>query len=769
MPIIGKTYYCGDQGKLKVYNHGIGIWTDKSVPGVVFYDVKADPTNPNTIIVGASGDLFKSVDAGTTLVSCSGNWDPYVLTIYQISYTSNPNIIYAVGVGGIVKSIDAGASFNRLDSFSTNNGLQCLAVHFINDLVGIASKESKLFKTTDGGVSWVPLYTGNVLDPAFPNDRISSLHLSADQSTIIATTARKIFRSTDGGLGFTMVEYFGTTSASMGKSPKYTNLAWSSDNVLIASAGNGNVLYSYNAGASWINTVGMIPSPASDSKSGSNLFQGFTTSGAPVGFFSSDADESIYRLEQLDLTTFTSSLSDTYDKRVYAMTSSVANVTCYLLTPCAQTGNPITASNSELDDYVDTYVNIDGSCFYVTEAGNCNNTIQITYSSLISVDDCNACNPPEPIYALRDCIALQLTKYTTEALTPGISGVIGQVVYIAGYPNTCWIVVEQSGDAPQAVTILNDFGTCSACANQLPGPPPVYKLTNCLNDKEVLYTYNSEFAQPFELEQTVQLTEDVTNPRKCWTILQVDFDNQAISDRTIYENNEGVPQIFENCECCLPVPEPAPIKYTRVIPKPDKKYYQVKQSQCDVTGNIRFAQAYYNLFKKLKYGISAECDTLDINKLWIKKQLSDLAMTADPTACPTTPVAPIATVCPEPKGNPYVPPETLTYYYTVYSPLTCNGFCFSGTPTGYACEGFVLELDYDLFASVPIPNVTFFGFNYNGAQVWAWVPFISPCEPINTPCMNNFPLVTGITSSNISYTNIPAVEGVNPCPELFGG
>jgi hypothetical protein len=765
MPIIGKTYYCGDEGKLKVYDHATSIWTDKSISGSpTFYDVKADPTNPNEIILGGLGYLSRSVDSGTTLVTCTGNWSAYTPTIYRISYTNNNSIIYTAGMGGVAKSTDGGVSFNRLNSFTAVIGLQCLAIHFINDLVGIASQESKLYKTIDGGVSWLPLYTGNVIDSAFPNDYITSLHLSADASTIIVTTKRKIFRSTDGGLGFTMVQYFGTTVAAMGKSPKYTNLAWSSDNILIASAGNGNVLYSYNAGASWINTVGMIPPTTIDSKSGSTLFQGFTTSGAPVGFFNSDADETIYRLEQVNLTTFTASVSDTYEKSVLAMTSSVADVTCYVLTPCGQTGDILIASNTEFSSYLDGFVNIDGSCFYVTESEDCSNTIHVVYSNIISVANCAACDPPEPIYALRDCIALEQTQYTTEALTPGISGYIGQVLYIAGYPNTCWIVVEVSGDSPQAITILNNFGTCPDCASQLPGPPPVYELTNCLDPLDILYTYNSQFAEPAELEQVVKITQD-TDPRSCWKVAEIPFDDQAISNLTIYVDEEGVLQIFKDCECCLPAPDPAPIKYTRVIPKPDRKFYQIQQSQCDITANIRFADGYYRLFKELKYGISNQCDGINLERLWIKKNLSDLAVINDPTACIiTTPVVPV--ICPEPSGNPFIPPPPpITYTFTVgaygVDPGTfgCTQCLDGSAPSGGAnlCPQFNLVLDYNILDS--LDPFSAYVFNYNGNCLWAiGFTIVAGSDP-------TFQTYT-MTSANI--TSIVLEDGVLPCL-LCGG
>ena len=87
---------------------------------------------------------------------------------------------------------------------------------------------------------------------------------------------------------------------------------------------------------------------------------------------------------------------------------------------------------------------------------------------------------------------------------------------------------------------------------------------------------------------------------------------------------------YADCACFL---GPPPVKYTRVIPKPDRFFYKIDQSQCDITANIQFGEAYYRLFKNLKYGINDECDTLDLNKLWIKKELSDYSMMYDPTLC----------------------------------------------------------------------------------------------------------------------------------------
>ena len=50
------------------------------------------------------------------------------------------------------------------------------------------------------------------------------------------------------------------------------------------------------------------------------------------------------------------------------------------------------------------------------------------------------------VYQLRECNATLPTIYTDTLLTPGISAYLDQVVQIAGYPDNCWIVIQQAGN-----------------------------------------------------------------------------------------------------------------------------------------------------------------------------------------------------------------------------------------------------------------------------------------------------------------------------------
>lgn len=250
----------------------------------------------------------------------------------------------------------------------------------------------------------------------------------------------------------------------------------------------------------------------------------------------------------------------------------------------------------------------------------------------------------------RDCNSVVPDLYTTVAETPAISSLIQgvSVVQLTEYPDVCFRVVKPGGPLPPTLpyNIISTFESgaqadnCETCSATI----IVYALRNCLGPLHLptMYTMNPQFAQA--VDQVVNVTD---YEGECWIVGQEGFTGQDIQELSILENSQGVLQIFDDCECCLPTPEPEPVKYTRVIPKPDRKFYQITQSQCDINANIKFADNYYRYFKKLKYGINSMCDNVDLDKVWIKKKLSDLAVINDPTACViVTPPTPI--ICPEP-------------------------------------------------------------------------------------------------------------------------
>lgn len=139
----------------------------------------------------------------------------------------------------------------------------------------------------------------------------------------------------------------------------------------------------------------------------------------------------------------------------------------------------------------------------------------------------------------------------------------------------------------------------------------------------------------------------------CW---EVSISGTASTETVTFLNS------FEDCTCCLgapypPPPDPFPVPgtspqtlplpYSETTPLSPRLFYQVTQGECDINANIKFANGYYKLFLGLKNGYGNCCDTIDLDKLWIKKEQSDYSVMTDPNAC-TVPVVVIPIICPEP-------------------------------------------------------------------------------------------------------------------------
>ncbi len=150
-------------------------------------DIVIDPINPNIIYVG-TGDpnitilphpgngVYKSEDAGATWTNIGLN---AAGIISEIAVNPNNNqIIYAASMGlpfepnndrGLYKSIDGGLSWEQILFVSDDSGIIDIAMHPSNPNIIYAAAwdrirnntesvvfedDSKIFKTTDGGITW---------------------------------------------------------------------------------------------------------------------------------------------------------------------------------------------------------------------------------------------------------------------------------------------------------------------------------------------------------------------------------------------------------------------------------------------------------------------------------------------------------------------------------------------------------------------------------------------------------------------------------------
>lgn len=359
---------------------------------------------------------------------------------------------------------------------------------------------------------------------------------------------------------------------------------------------------------------------------------------------------------------------------------------------------------------------------------------------------------------LIDCNEVIPDLYTTATLTPAIASLIGgvSVVQLAEYPNTCFRVVKPSNPiaTAQAYTIANVYSdstqvtNCTTCKADI----VLYILEDCLEVEDPIYSFSPGLSVAVNKVVHLEGSDDI-----CWGVSTVVYDDQTTVDVTIAVNNKNVPQIFDDCDCCLPTPAPAPIKYVRSEPKADRIFYKIAQSQCDITANIKFANAYYNIFKQIRYGIASNCE-VDESKILLKKQLSDLATLYDPTACVIT-TPPIPVVCAEPEGNPFIPPPPpVTYPFIIGAGGIPSGLfnctqCFDGSTPGLygACPTFNITLDYNILDTIEPSSI--YVFSYNGGCIFV------DGDSINSGYNPSFSTYT-LTAANI--TNVgPSPE--DPC------
>lgn len=106
--------------------------------------------------------------------------------------------------------------------------------------------------------------------------------------------------------------------------------------------------------------------------------------------------------------------------------------------------------------------------------------------------------------------------------------------------------------------------------------------------------------------------------------------------------------VFTTCECCIdPVIVPEPVnRYPYVI---NKIFNRITVGECDIKANQIFAEAVYDQVKKLRYGIQTAC-AIDVDRAWLRKELSDLSGIYNEDLCTITVENPC---CPEPEECVY--------------------------------------------------------------------------------------------------------------------
>jgi photosystem II stability/assembly factor-like uncharacterized protein len=212
-----------------------GMWTELSpgVPRVTYFGINFLTPNIGWA-VGDLGAVIKTTNGG-------GNWtlsETQTTTLLLKVNSYNGQVVLAAGYDGtILRSIDGGESFVQVTS-GVGSGIDLWGLQMLNDTLGFACGVNQtLLKTTDAGLTWVPVNTGF-------NQHYWALDFFNEQIGMIACGGGKILKTTDGGNSWT--EYQAGDASALYAIDII-------DTMHIAAAGaNGKNVYSSDGGITWI-------------------------------------------------------------------------------------------------------------------------------------------------------------------------------------------------------------------------------------------------------------------------------------------------------------------------------------------------------------------------------------------------------------------------------------------------------------------------------------------------------------------------------------
>ncbi len=170
--------------------------------------VRFDPSNPNTIYVGApAGGLWKSANGGLTWTTTTDRLAVIGISDVAVDPTDPNTIFIATGDGdagdtysnGVLKSTDGGLTWNPTGlNFNIPNTrlVYRLAINPSNHLMILAGTSGGVFKSVDGGVTWAKTLTISAREVDFK---------PGDPTVVYAVSSGNFYRSTNSGNSFTVI------------------------------------------------------------------------------------------------------------------------------------------------------------------------------------------------------------------------------------------------------------------------------------------------------------------------------------------------------------------------------------------------------------------------------------------------------------------------------------------------------------------------------------------------------------------------------------
>src|SRR5579863_477745 len=213
-------------------------WTaiNSGLPGATkgLTGITIDPAVPSTLYAWTSdGDVFKSVDG-------AASWEPVgavggAVNILVID-PQKTSTLYSATVFGLSKSTDGGANWHWANSSGLAGPILSLAIDPMTNATLYAVTLGGLFKSTDAGGSWYPKNSGLP-----PDGSILSVYLDPIHPSTIYAVGNRIFPIPGGSVIFKSADG-GTSWVAMNTVPG-TTFSGFPDNPLAIDPVNPNTIY----------------------------------------------------------------------------------------------------------------------------------------------------------------------------------------------------------------------------------------------------------------------------------------------------------------------------------------------------------------------------------------------------------------------------------------------------------------------------------------------------------------------------------------------
>jgi photosystem II stability/assembly factor-like uncharacterized protein len=250
-PSHPNTVYAGSplQGVFKTTDGG-SHWAavNDGLPSSAFiYALAIDPVAPMTVYAGVfAHGLFKSTDGGASWFEANNGLDHAIINTLLIDPGNHSTVYAGTFGGGVFKSTSSGASW-----LARNNGMYATQISSLAidpssaSTAYVGTLSTGIFKTTDAGGHWTPLSTPMGKLPGQVGDMAVN---PSSPGTVFAVINGPpgVFKSTNGG-----VSWMGANTGLTETAFSAIAIAPSAPTTMYAGSFNGKAFRSDNGGASW--------------------------------------------------------------------------------------------------------------------------------------------------------------------------------------------------------------------------------------------------------------------------------------------------------------------------------------------------------------------------------------------------------------------------------------------------------------------------------------------------------------------------------------